>query len=872
MQDWHALTAKEVFEKVSSSEKGLSKKQASERIQKFGKNIIKQEQHWRKVKIFFSQFRSFLVYILLFAILLSVFIHSYMDAIVIGIIVILNVLIGFFQEYKADKAVNDLKKALVQKVIVIREGKHIQIKSEELVQGDLLILNSGERVSADCRLIECNGLNVNEAVLTGESEGILKDCVVIDKSIPINERKNIVYAGTSILSGSGIGIVFATGKSTEFGKIASELQNVDDTSTPIQKRMDKLSKNVGVIIIGVVVLVMLLGFLEHFDKREMILTALALAVSAIPSGLPAVMAIAFAISSIFMSRKNVIVRHLPAVESLGSVTMICTDKTGTLTKEKMIVQEILAGSKIYDLKEGKIYFEKKEIDPLKNKDILQLIKTGVLASNARYEKDTKGYRYVGDPIEEAILRVSIDAGIYRKDLTEKEPRIKEFGFDSERKIMSILRNSGRGSVLYSKGAIENILDLCGSELVDGDVKRLTIQRKKAILKEAEKMSKKALRVLSFAYKNSTSQVCKEEGLIFVGLAGMIDPPREEVKYAIEECKKAGIKIKMITGDSLQTAVAVADLIGIEGNAIEGHEIDIKSDKDLIKILEKTSIFARVTPKQKLRIAQILQSNGEIIAMTGDGVNDVLALKVANVGIAMGIKGTDVARDISDVVLSDDNFASLVAGVKEGRRIYDNIKKFIKYILSVNFSEIALISTSLLLKMPLPLLPLQILWLNLLSDGPPSLTLIFEKEKDVMNSQPRKEKNILSGIGKFIILGGMVNFLACLFVYFLGLSQGLPIEYVRTMILTTSVVYELTFVYVCRSEESLFKIGIFSNKWLNYAVLSSLIIQIIFIYSGIGKLFGVVPISLESLGISALFGISGLVLFELWKISRKIYNR
>lgn len=864
--NWYSMELKEVFENLHTSKQGLTQNEAKKRLAKYGKNEIKQINRLKPLKIFLRQFKSFIIYILIFAIILSLLIQSYLDAIVIGVLVIINSLIGFFQEYKAEKAISNLKKILVHKVIVIREGKHQQIETSEIVPGDLIVLNQGDRINADCRLIECQELQVNEAVLTGESNPVEKNSEEIKEEKVLSERKNMIYAGTMVVNGSGIGLVIATNMETEFGKIASELQELSDTPTPIQRRLDKFSKQVGIIILVLVILVMLLGFLEQFDKREMMLTALALAVSAVPNGLPAVMAIAFAISSIFMSKKNVIIRKLPSVESLGSVTVICTDKTGTLTEEKMIIQEIFSNNNLFTVKKGIFFIDNKKIDLSKQKELSQLIKTGVLASNARYEITDSGYEYIGDPTEEAILQIGLNGGFYRKELTEKEPRIKEFSFDSERKMMSILRSrEDRGFILYSKGAIENILKKCSYEFLNGDLKELNSNRKKQILNEAEKMSAKALRVLGFAYKNFSKANAKEEGMIFLGIAGMIDPPRQEVKYAVEECKKAGIKIKMITGDSLLTASAIANKIGIEGKAIGGEHIDLLTESEFEKAIEEYSIFARINPTQKLKIAQALQKKGETVAMTGDGVNDVLALKIADIGIAMGKRGTDVARDVSDAVLTDDNFSSIVAGVSEGRRVYDNIKKFVRYILSVNFSEIILISVALLLKLPLPLLPLQLLWLNLVTDGPPSLALIFEKGEKTMQSKPRTEKGILDGIWKYIVWGGITNFLACFIIYLIGLNQGMTIEYIRTMVLTTGVLYELTFVYSCRSSLPFYKIGLFSNKWLNYSVLASIAVQIAFIYSGIGIFFEVVPLNLMEWLLIIPFGLSGFILFEIIKI-------
>ncbi|MBW2969342.1 HAD-IC family P-type ATPase, partial [Candidatus Woesearchaeota archaeon] len=665
--DYYTRTKEEVIRELNTSSAGLTQEEAEKRLQKYGQNIIKKTHKLRPIKIFLEQFKSFLIYILIIAIIISFLIGNLIDAGVIIVIVIVNASLGFFQQYKAEKAIIGLRNLLVPISKVIRDNRYVEIPSTEIVPGDVIVFNAGDKINADCRIIESEKLQTNEAVLTGESLPINK----IDKKLPaetiLPERFNMLYTGTEIVRGNAKAVVVATAMETEFGKIASQVQEIKIQKTPMQKRLDVFSKQLGFIILGLVLIIMFLGILEHFDKFEMFMTALALAVGSIPEGLPAVLAISFAISTVFMSKKNVIIRKLPAVESLGSVTVICSDKTGTITEEEMNVQDIYVNGKNYIKKAKTIYLNSKKIDIKGNKELAQIIKTSILCNNARYEELESGeYSIIGDPTEKALLKLSLDLRISKKRLTELEPRLEEVEFDPERKMMSILREAERNNILYSKGAPEKILFKCTSELINGQIKSLNEARKRELLKESAKMEDDALRVLGFAYKNfSKESKAEEKGLIFLGFMGMIDPPRPEVKDAIWQAQNAGIKIKMITGDSVLTASAIAKQIGIRGEVITGKEVDEMSERDLLRRIDKISIFARTTPQQKLKITKVLQSREETVAITGDGINDVLALKKADIGIAMGKRGTDVARDTADVILTDDNFASIISGIKEG---------------------------------------------------------------------------------------------------------------------------------------------------------------------------------------------------------------
>lgn len=857
MEELYKISIENLYQKFSTSKNGLTEAEAQKRLTEYGKNQIEKKKKFNIIKIFFSQFNSFLIYILIFAAAMSFFIQHYVDGFVISGIIILNGTIGFIQQYKAEKTIENLKKLINPKSRVVRDGKQIEILSTDLVIGDIVIFEAGNKIPADLRIIESENLKVNEAILTGESFAVSKDSSEIKNKVGTTEQKNMLFAGTNIVRGTALGLVITTGMNTFFGDIANKVQDIEEVKTPMQKRLDTFSKQIGLIILAMVSIIIPLGFTDKLDLGEMFLTAVALAVSAIPEGLPAVLVITFAIASLAMSKNNVVIRRLPAVESLGSVTVICSDKTGTLTEEKMTIQEMICGVTSYA--------PKSTMDA----ELELLIKTSVLCNNAHYEKTEEGYSFIGDPTETALVRNAINFKIDKKVLIENEPSIQKIEFNSVRKMMSVLRNSGEVNTLYSKGAIKKILKISHYELINGQIRKLSLKRKLEILLSANKMEEQALRVLGFGFRKfEKKDKVMEDGLIFLGLMGMLDPPRIEVKAAIKECSSAGIKVKIITGDSEITAKAIAEKVGIVGRVVNEQELLNMSDLELEKQIDEIVIFARMTPKQKLRITQILQKKGEIVAITGDGVNDVLALKSADVGIAMGKRGSDVARGVADIILLDDNFASIVSGIKEGRRTYDNIKKFTKYLLAVNFSAIFLIIFTLLLGMPLPLIPLQILWMNIISDSFPSLMLAFEKEENVMKRKPKIEKSILSGTWKFIIYAGILAFIIELAVYLIGINNGFHIDKVRTLVLTTAIIYELLFVYTCRSSLSLKEIGIFSNKWLNYAVFGSILVHLALLYTNLGSFFSVVPLTINDWLFVLPFAFSGVIVFEVVKLVRK----
>lgn len=868
---WHSKSEKEVLEKLETTKEGLSDETVSIRLKEYGPNQIKETNKISPIRIFAEQFASILIYILIAAAVLSGFLGHWIDFTVIVAIVVLNAGIGFTQQFKAEKAIQELKKMFVRKVRVMRSGRMKEILSTELVPGDIVVFDSGDKVAGDSRLIEVEDLGVNESVLTGESNPVSKKLGLLKEKIALVNRANMIYAGTSIIRGRGIAVTVSTGMQTEFGKIASLLQEIKSEKTPFQKKLDQFSKHIGIFILGLSSIIILFGILAGLDKLQMLLTGVALAVSAIPEGLPAILALVFAISTRKMLKVNTLVRKLPAVEALGSVTTICVDKTGTLTAEEMTVTHLYSNRQILNTTQKTKIHDSEEMQ--------ELLQIGVLCNNSRIEKNKEQEKpiVIGDPTENALVLIADKFNIERAQETQTWPRVKEFSFSSERKMMSIIRKDEKTKEIknYVKGAPGVILEKCIGELVDGKVERLTRKRKQELKQIYERMESKALRTLAFAYKTlpkNFTQKIAEEKLIFVGFQGMIDPPREEVRGAIKAAKEAGIRVIMITGDSPITAREIGKQVGLNGKVLTHEDIDELTEKELRDTVKGDVVFARISPQHKLRIVEALKQNGETVAVTGDGINDVLALKRSDIGVAMGIRGTDVARDVSDIILLDDNFASIIKAVEEGRKTYSNTKKFTKYLLAANFSEMGLVLYSILVGLPLPLIPLQILWINLVTDSTPALALGLEPSDDALmhkKTEDGNETSILKGILGFILIGGVFAFLADIGIfyweYFILESS---IEKTRTMVMLTSIVYQLLFTFTCRSNKSIFKIGLFSNKWVIYSVGFGFALQFLLLYTPLATAFGVVPIAaMDWLKVFAL-GSIGLISFEAYKLFRK----
>lgn len=874
-EDWHALNKTEVFKKLSGSEEGISERDAKLRLKRYGNNQIRKMRHTMPLFIFLKQFDSLLIYILLATAITSFLMNNLIDSAVIFAIIILNSVLGFAQEYKAEKAIERLKEMLVPYAKVLRDKEIVRINASEIVPGDILIFNEGDKIMADARLLSITDLEVNEAVLTGESLPKDKCTSVLPIDTVLANRMNMIYTGTTIARGSGKAVVISTGMSTEFGRIAGLIQKVETHKTPLQIKFDSFTKKLSIFIIITCILLTLIGIASGFDKMKMFMIGVSLAISAIPEGLPAVIAITLALSVQKMSRENSLIRQLPAAETLGRTTIIVTDKTGTITEEKMSVREIYYDNKILTIDENrtKILREKTK----ESKELGLILKTGILCNNVRTEviKDGKEKEIVlgGDPTEKALVIAAENAGLIREELENEERHLKEFSFSSSRKMMSVVKEvEEKGEIKkisYVKGSPEVILKRCSKEMINGKTISLTKERTEILAKIYENMASRALRVLGFAYREvrMESQSMAENDLIFLGFQGMLDPPRREVKDALKKCNEAGIRVIMVTGDSVLTARAISTEIGLEGDILSDIELEKLSDVELEDALKKTAIFARISPKNKLRIVEILKKSGEIVAVTGDGVNDVLALKKADIGIAMGIRGTDVARETSDIVLLDDNFSSIVNAIHEGRRSYVNIKKSLKFLLAVNFSEIGLILFSILMRLPLPLLPLQILWMNLITDSFPALALGVEPaEKDIMQKKPRNTKEgIIARMIPFIIAGGILALMTEAIAFMMCYSNGTEIEKTRTMVLTTAILFEMFFVFSCKSKKSILKTNIFNNKWLLYSISLVILLQILAIYSPLNNVFGIVPLTLNDWMAAAGVGMTGFIAIEIYKI-------
>ena len=864
---WHSIDKKEVLRAFKTTEEGLSAQEAAERLQEYGKNEIKQVTRISPIAIFLEQFKSIFVIILLFAGLFSLLIQHYIDLGVIMAIVSLNSAIGFFQQYKAEKTISEMKEMLVPIVKVMRKGIVQEVSSLDLVPGDIILVSEGDRVTADCRILQENELQTNEAVLTGESFPQDKSSDKIPLQAELADRENMLYAGTSIARGSARAIVVSTNMKTEFGKIASLVQEIKSRKTPLEEKLDSFSKKVAIVVLALAALTIFIGIIRGEDIFGMFLAGIALAVSVIPEGLPAVIAITLALAIRRMKSSNALIRKLPAAETLGRVTVICTDKTGTLTEENMSVTNLFCNNQFIALRDNLFYQNGKEINPKKISELYSLLRTGVLCNNARIEISNNGINTIGDPTEKALAISALKSGILKKDETEKEIRIKEFSFSSSRKMMTIVRERDGKLISYVKGAPDTILKICTRELRDGRIIALSDKRRAELIRVYETMASEALRVLAFAFKPLSakfSQETAESALIFTGFQGMLDAPRKEVEPAIADCKTAGIRVKMITGDSLLTATEIAKMIKLGGEAIEEKDLEKLSEQEFNDCVKDKTIFARITPETKLKIIRTLKAQGEIVAVTGDGVNDILALKEAHIGVAMGIRGSDVARDVSDIILLDDNFSTIVNAIREGRKVYDNMKKSIKAHLAANGAELFVVMFALFLAWPLPLLPLAILWMNLITDALPSLALTVEKEEpDIMKRKPRYKESILDGMLVFLLISGIFAFVATIFIF--GSYYQIDLAKARTMALTTAVFCEMFIILSCRSrDKSILEIGLFTNKFLIGAVLTAIILQLIVIYTPIALLLGFVPLSLKEILIIVAISAPAFVFFETMK--------
>ena len=878
--DWWSLTPEEVLQELRARPAGLTAKEAEERLERYGENVLREEARETRLQVFLRQFKSILIAILAIAAVVSFLVGEPQDAAAILIIVVLNALLGYTQEWQAGEAIEALKKMLVQRAVVIRDGEQQEIDASGVVPGDVVLLEMGERVPADLAIVEATSLQVDEAPLTGESAPVDKAPGRLPPATDLAGRSNMTFAGTTVVNGRGWGVVVATGMETEFGKIAGLSQLVTAEATPLSRQMDVLGRDIGFIALGIAALAVVVGLLQERGLLEMFLVGVSLAVAVIPEGLPAVVTLTLAIGIKTMMQKNCLIRRLPASETLGAVSVICTDKTGTLTRNEMAVVRVKTpGAEVTVTgtgyaPEGEFLLDGRAIDPGDYPGLRQFLRAVLLCNHATIARDgAGGWRIFGTPTEGALVVAAAKAGLSREDAPEA---VDEFSFDSTRKRMTIIYREDDGDVAYVKGAPEVLLARSSGVLVDGSVVALTDDLRETIREDIAGYASGGLRVLGAAYRPLPADLPRtadavEEDLIFLGFAGILDPPRPEAAEAIRLCRSAGIDVIMITGDNPLTAYAIAEDLGLPSEgALTGTDLEALTDDELEARLRVTKVLSRVTAAHKLRVIDILSRKRAVIAMTGDGVNDAPALKKASIGIAMGIKGTDVAKESSDMVLVDDNFASIVAGVEEGRREYDNIARFTRYLLSSNVGEIVAIVGGLLLGLPLILIPVQILWINLITDGLTALALGLEPaEKDVMQQRPRDPGEPILTRAAFTIILALGALLGLLTLYVFSGLYHIDLDRARTMAFSGLIVFELYNVLNFRSFRfPLHRIGFFSNPALLYAILGSLALQVLVVYVPVFQDFlGTAPLTLADWGLLALLGLPVLLAGEVYKILR-----
>ncbi len=852
MQKYYSLTLQEIFSKVKSSEQGLSSKEVEERLKKYGKNEIRKRFKLQPWIILIRQIKSPLTYILFIAIIVSLLIQHYTDFILISAILVLNIILGFIQEYRAEKALEELTKFTIQKARVLRDNKIVEIDSRLVVPGDILILEKGMIVAADARLIEAKNLATNEAVLTGDSLPVEKEVCLIKGRVPLAEIKNVVFAGTTIVRGHAKAVVFATAKETEFGKIAEKLKEIKEEKTPLAEKFEDFGKILSFLVIFLSLLIGILFWIEGKLYLESLVVILSLAVSAIPEGLPTIATITLSLAIKKLAKENALVKKLNAAEALGSITTICTDKTGTITKNELAVEKLWVNKKEFNLLgkgfsiDGDIFLgeqklEKEQIEnEIKiNKALENLLRCCILCNNAEVEEKEK--RFLGDPTEIALLILA-----KKFKFSAEYERVKEFEFDAERKLMSVVSKIKNTFYVFTKGSVEAVLKKSKFILENGKILELDEKKRREILEKNNFYAENGLRVLGFAFKIAKNKISErdeaEKELVFLGIAAMKDSIRENVKESIRLCEALDIKVKIITGDHPLTAFAIAKEIGLVKNkneilsSVEWEDLSLEEKK---RAIENYKVFARFTPKQKLELVMLLKEKGETIAVTGDGINDVLALKTAQLGIAVNY-GTDVAKEAADIILLDNNFATIVKAAIFGRKIFLNIKDFVKYLLAANFDEISLITWASLIGLPLPLKAVHILWINLVTDSLPALA-IANQEIPLKNVKKRPSKFILRGSGIFIFSATILASLAAGTSFLYGLNFG--IIKARSLALTACVLFELLLAFSCQ-EKDIFEGGI-KNKWLLSAVILSFLMHIFILYCPFtNQLFGLMALSIK----------------------------
>ncbi|AOZ91540.1 calcium-translocating P-type ATPase, SERCA-type [Paenibacillus crassostreae] len=890
LKKWHQMDVEELQHVMGvQSQQGLTEEEVEHKRTLSGWNELSEGKRISPIILFLNQFKDFMVVVLMGATLLSAILGEYLDAVTIIAIILLNGILGFVQEFRAERSLRALKNLSAPNAKVLRGGKVNIIPTRLLVPGDVVLLESGDRVPADVRWMETNSCSVEESALTGESLPVSKHCQVItEEDVQLGDQKNIGFMGTMMTRGTAKGIVIRIGMDTEMGKIADLIQSTEAQETPLQHRLEQLGKILIILSLALTILVVVAGILHGQPPMGMLLAGVSLAVAAIPEGLPAIVTVALALGVQRMIKRKAIVRKLPSVETLGCASVICSDKTGTLTQNKMTVTSIWVGGRSLEVTGdgyapiGQILEKKQPIDLKNDQGLRRLLQIGALCNNSEIVEvtsdETRGKRKVkddvkdttwdlkGDPTEGALIALSSKMGMNSHSLGSLYQRELEFPFDSERKLMSVIVSHQGGRLIYTKGAPDVLLNQCSHILWGGNIVPLTGMMRQQVLTANESMASGALRVLGTAYRELRpqerveSEADAESQLVFVGLAGMIDPPRREVRDSIATCRRAGIKTVMITGDHGTTAEAIAHQLGIlprGGISLSGQELAKLNDDQLDAKVDQIYVYARVSPEHKLRIVKSLQRKGHVVAMTGDGVNDAPAIKAADIGIAMGITGTDVTKEASSLILSDDNFSTIVAAIEEGRNIYENIRKFIRYLLASNVGEILTMLFAMMLALPLPLLPIQILWVNLVTDGLPAMALgVDQPEKDLMEHKPRgaKENIFARRLGWKIISRGILIGLCTLAAFWLTLrvapDQDGQLLKAQSVAFATLVMAQLFHVFDCRSSRSVFHRNPFQNKYLVLAVLSSVLLMLgVFYIEPLQPIFKTVPLGFREWAIS-----------------------
>ena len=893
IKHWHHLPREQIATLLDSdATKGLNTAEIERRKIRFGTNRLTLKKDKSPLFLFLLQFHQPLIYILLVASALTFFLQEWLDSSVIFGVVLVNAVIGFIQESKARKAIRALAQAMEGTALVIRAGKKEKVSATELTPGDLVLLQSGDKVPADLRLLRTRELQIDESALTGESVPAPKQPESLAQETLLADRSNIAYSSTLVTYGTGAGLVVATGDDTEIGRINALIAGADTLATPLTKKISHFSGILLWVILVLAGLTLLAGWLHGEPLLDTFMAAVALAVGAIPEGLPAAMTIMLAIGVSKMAKRHAIIRRMPAVETLGSTTVICSDKTGTLTQNQMTVQEVYASDVGYQISGlgyaplGEIFLDDQAIDTQSQPALVECLKAGLLCNDSRLISRAEQWSIEGDPTEVALLTAANKAGLSREQLEQTLPRIDTLPFESEHQYMATLHSSKPTAIIYMKGSVERVLARC-SNAYDGHGESTTLNATD-IHQQAEKMGAKGLRVLAFARKLVATSVVSvghadvTEGLTFLGLQGMMDPPRQEAISAVKACQNAGIQVKMITGDHLSTATAIAGQMGLTGAvsndpssfAMSGHTLTQLSDHELIEVAQRTVVFARVAPEQKLRLVEALQAKGHVVAMTGDGVNDAPALKQANIGIAMGAGGTEVAKEASDMVLTDDNFSTIEAAVEEGRAVFDNLVKFITWTLPTNIGEGLVILVAVFTGITLPITPVQILWINMTTAVLLGLTLAFEvKEPGLMERPPRRPETpvITAELGFRIGLVSLMLLIGAFGLFEWALIQEKSIEAARTLAVNMFVFGELFYLFNCRSlRYSMFRLGIFSNHWLILGVIGMTALQLFFTYSpAMNRIFGSTPIGLTE-WLCVLVG--GMTIYSLVGVEKWLRNK